>query len=655
LNIQLLLDGGSYPPVPHVTNFTALQAADASAPITVQWAEMGGTVGDFIQVSVSEIGGENDGFIVWESAMPGDSEALDGTDTSVTIPGGVLQPGTDYHAEVLFVKTTDVKLPPASPALSIAGYYKLTGFRIRTAALAGQPLGAEFVRANPKDVWSPPSAVDSAVAFHFSHPMSSNPDDISIDWTKDGGVLGGGTFNYEWTQDGTVLLCKFSTDLPPDSQIGWTLNLGAFKDAAGYALSGEVSGSFRTSAEEAWTPPDVGFMSVIKTRYFVQDGPAPVSEGRYEAFIELEANAANRLRSADVTSIANGRSGPLYADPWDSWEYEAPGEYGSQADLDRFYPNGSYQLELDGLVDGKIPVTLDLGPVDQYPDAPTITNQAALQAVDPNVPINITWEELTDWNNDFETFMPGDGLIELEIVDGRDREVFYMDPFNLENGTQVEIPAGTLKPGKTYQACLYFLRITDIDQTSYPGALAVAAFETQTTFTIKTTGQPLLPAVALQRIGTTAHITANGGDPEESYLLETSSDMKRWSLLDVHWNHALSTYQYDDVDAQFFKARFYRMSPYDFQQPAIPPVSIQGTVWTNNTRTTPVAGATVGTNLDGRTTTTDAQGRFFLITDTPSMGGASNYTIRVTSGAQTKNFGPWAWGDQPRNQVFEMQ
>ena len=64
--------------------------------------------------------------------------------------------------------------------------------------------------------------------------------------------------------------------------------------------------------------------------------------------------------------------------------------------------------------------------------------------------------------------------------------------------------------------------------------------------------------------------------------------------------------------------------------------------------------ATVGTDLDGRTTVTDAQGRFFLITDTPSMGGLTDYTITITSGAQTKDYGPFNWGDQPRGQVFDL-
>jgi hypothetical protein len=82
-------------------------------------------------------------------------------------------------------------------------------------------------------------------------------------------------------------------------------------------------------------------------------------------------------------------------------------------------------------------------------------------------------------------------------------------------------------------------------------------------------------------------------------------------------------------------------------------VTIQGTVWSDNTHTTPVSGAVVGTDLDTQTTVTDNSGCFFLETDTPTIG-MSLYTITVTTGETHKDFGPWSWGDQPREQSYEM-
>lgn len=642
---NLMLTGGPYPSVPHITNFNLLQSATAASATTVQWVPMaGGLPTDFIHVKVMQLGGEDDGTILWQSGMPGEPGALNGASMQAVIPAGTLQAGHDYHAEVMFVKTV-FALP--GPPLEIAGYYKLTGFRIRTAALPGTPLGATLLGSNPLNGWSW-VPVDSAVSFRFSHPMS--PAHISVAWTKDGGPLSTGTFSYHWTQGNTVLLCKFSNDLPPDSEIGWTLNLPGFRDAANFPLSGSPSGSFHTGMDAPETPPDTGFISLVKTSYFQQTGTTPVATGRFEARPQIEANAPNRLKSATLTALTGGRSGPFYADPWDGEEYEVPGEYGSKADLDRFYPNGDYQFTINGLADGVQSVTLSLGSTDQYPDAPTITNLAALQAVDPDAPVTIQWNALTGWSN-----MPdvGGGYIELEILDGYGNELVWVEGMDLESGTQYEVPAGTLQPGRSYQANLYFLRITDLDDTSYEGAFAVAAFESRTRFTIQTTGQPKMPVLALQQLGGTARIHASGGELNLPYALEVSHNLQRWTPLERYWNNE-GGYQYDDTDAQYLKARFYRVRECGLFEQITRPISIQGTVWADDSHSTPVAGAVVGTSLDGQTTVTDAQGRFFLVTDTPSQGGMADYTITITSGALPRNYGPWNWGDQPRNQVFEL-
>jgi len=642
---DLTLTGGAYPSVPHLTNFNALQAANAALPITVQWVGMDdGGPNDFILVTVKQVGGEDDGNTVWQSGMPGESGALDGTSTQTTIPSGVLQPGTDYQGEVRFVKTVQVSL---GTPLEIAGYYKLTGFRIRTVALPGTPLGAKLLRSNPPNNWSG-VPIDATVAFRFSHPMS--PAHISIAWTKDGGPLSTGTFTYHWTQGNTVLLCLFSNNFPPDSQIGWALHLPGFRDAANFPLSGSASGSFHTNNDAAATPPDVGFISWLKTRYFRQTGPTPVPDGRYEAKPEIEANAPNRLKSATLTALPGGPSGPLYADPWDGQEYEVPGEYASKTDLDRFYPNGDYQIVMDGLSDGPQNITLSLGSNDQYPDAPTVTNLAALQAIDPSAPCTIEWNAMPGWSS---IPIVGGGYIEVEILDRYGNEALWVDGSELPIGTQYEIPAGTLQPGRSYQVNLHFLRITDLDAISEEDFSAAAAFESQTIFTIRTTGQPLMPTLGMQRLGNTVRISANGGEPNMMYALEVSHNLQRWTPL-LRYQNVGDTYDHDDSDAQYLNARFYRLRDCGLYEQVTPHVTIQGTVWTNSSHTTPAAAAVVGTSLDGRTTVADAQGRFFLVTDTPSQGGTTNYDIIITSGAQTKHFGPWNWGDQPRNQVFNM-
>lgn len=81
-------------------------------------------------------------------------------------------------------------------------------------------------------------------------------------------------------------------------------------------------------------------------------------------------------------------------------------------------------------------------------------------------------------------------------------------------------------------------------------------------------------------------------------------------------------------------------------------VSIGGTVWTDDTKTEPVAGAVVGTSLDGQTTITDTNGNFFLQTDTSGDYSSKPYTITIKIGSNTTSLGPHSWGDHPVNQDF---
>ncbi len=106
---------------------------------------------------------------------------------------------------------------------------------------------------------------------------------------------------------------------------------------------------------------------------------------------------------------------------------------------------------------------------------------------------------------------------------------------------------------------------------------------------------------------------------------------------------------YYDNDARYLGLRFYRLRDCAEGEMIQMNRSIQGTVWTDQTQSTPVASATVGTSMDGQTIVTDSNGGFFLETDTPNGSGV--YTVHVTSGVTQKDFGPFT-GDQPREQNY---
>ena len=635
------LAGGDYPPVPQVTNWQALQAVAAGGAATVEWSPMGGTAQDFILLGVEDA---ESGETVYQSGEPGAGGALDGTATQAVIPAGALQAGRDYDAELLFVRVADVD---AGETLAVAGYSKMVGFNISVAPTPGVPTGARFAGAVPGN-GAGDVPRDSAVAFRFSKPM--DPTAHAVGWRIDG--TASSAFTYQWIEGDTVLLCRPGGVLPAGVEVEWSLDPGGFRDAAGFAPSGAGEGSFRTG-EDAECPPDVNGVFVLKQREFSQTGATPVPTGTWDSEVGLSLGAFNRVRSATVTVVANGRTASPDRDPWDPEMY-IDGDYASKADLDRFFANGDYQFVLDTLADGSNKnVTLTLGPADAYPDAPVVANVAALQGVDPAAPVTITWGALPGWSVDMGV---GSGVIELEIErPGGDEVVWVEGPGLNPGGTSFTIPAGTLWPGRTYQAYLHFIRIADLEQDAYPDAFGAAGFESTTRFTVQTAGTPVLPALALQPNGTGMDVLAAGGEHGTECVLETSPDMIRWlpqATLWI-WEDAGS---YWDGDAHYLGKRFYRLRDRLEGEEVWPHITIQGTVWSDGSRTTPVAGATVGTDLDSRTVVTDAAGRFFLETDTPTSDGSGGqaYTIKVTTGSGTASFGPGIWGDQPREQHFEL-
>lgn len=639
-SVTVNLGGGIYPPVPRITNYSTLQSANSAVNTVVQWSAFtGGTATDFIMLTVSDKNGSQ----VFETAGPGAAGSLNGTATQATIPASTLLAGHSYDAEVLFVKVVDMK---TGYGTAIAGYYKLVGFGIQAAAQSGVAMGADLKRVIPSDYQSD-VARDSAVVFRFTHPM--NPSYQAVGWSGSG--LNPANFTYQWKDGNRVLWCKYIGALPAGARIDWTLDLTGFRDSAGFRLSGSRSGYFTTTMDEPESPPDVDGFYVVKAQGFRQTGTAPVATGMFGCDSTVELAAFNRaFEPATLTVGATATTGRLQPSEWDPM-MGIEATFASKTDLDRFFANGTLTFNLTTVADGVKSLVLDLGTTDNYPAAPTVTNLASLQAINPSSDTTITWNALSGWS---PAMFVGSGRIELEIENDQGNEVMWVDNEDLTSGTQCTIPAGTLWPGRTYHISLGFIRITDHDG-SYGAWGGAAGFQSITEFTIRTAGTPVMPNLAISRAGMGMSVNISGGEPQRSYVVETSRDMQRWLPQEERWIGDGSQFnEYYDDDARYLGSRYYRLRDRGENEMVQRHVTIQGTVWTNSSRTTPVAGAVVGTTLDGRTVVTDTTGRFFLETDTLSNYGSTPYTVTVASGAQSKSFGPWTWGDQPREAVFEM-
>jgi hypothetical protein len=645
-SVTATLTGEVYPPIPKVTNFTALQSINSSTATPVEWNSMGGTSTDFVLCSVRD---DETNATAFESPGPGQPGALNGLSTSVVIPAGLLEAGRIYAMELMFVKVVDSKEPPAAYCTVFAGYSRTSQLEIATTAPAGQSLHADLDETIPANYgWN--IAGNSLVSFRFTRPMS--PSHQSINWSGTGLVPA--NFSYEWRDGNRILLCRYSSNLPANTDINWSLDLTGFRDANDVPLTGTRSGSFHTSPDPPEASSDATNCFLIKAKGYLQTGTSPVASGMWGCDAEVAMSAYNRVKEPLILNIAaNSTTSRLWPDEWDA-DFYAEATYADQAHLDLYFPNGDFSFSLPTVADGNKTVTLSLGTTDDYPAPPTVSNLAALQAIDPTTATQISWTAPADWNPEPTA---DSTFIEVEIENEQGNEVLWFSPGERPtNDNGCVIPAGSLFPGRTYRVWLTFVKVKDIDQTY---GWCATGFQTITEFSIKTTGTPAMPDVAIGRNNNGTFLNLTAAEPYRNYVMEISRDLVRWLPQQSIWmGQTDSTNQWYDNDAQYLPKRFYRlrdMTAAEMEDGWINPnVDIQGVVYADGSHTTTVAGAIVGTTLDDQTVTTDPAGGFFLETATNFNNdpAGQSYSVKITVSGQTKTYGPFT-GAHPRNQYYE--
>ncbi len=131
---------GSYPPTPHILNYTPAQAVNPGADFMVQWNGFtGATANDSVTFSIAN---PLTGWY-WVAPDPCVPRLLPNTATSVTIPAGTLQAGTTYQASLIYSRMTDYKTN-AIPDISLMAWLrKSVDFTMKTTGTSTS--GARFI------------------------------------------------------------------------------------------------------------------------------------------------------------------------------------------------------------------------------------------------------------------------------------------------------------------------------------------------------------------------------------------------------------------------------------------------------------------------------------------------------------------------------
>jgi len=302
--------------------------------------------------------------------------------------------------------------------------------------------------------------------------------------------------------------------------------------------------------------------SLVKRQEFLQTNnlaPVAASASNFLAIAHLQTPGTNNVTAATLT-VPGG--GPV---PFPTNNFTLLSAFTSQAALDASFPAGTYQINLTGVQDGVVSLTLNV-PATAFPNAPQVAGYDLLQNVNPHRAVPIVW-------NNFSGGTAGD-FIRLEIFDperlnqdGSFQTVFstpQLGEFTALTGTTsgVLVPADTLQPGKNYQAMLVFAKVCTLDTTNYPGVIGSTRMVSATAFNLHTHGtHPSAPIIG-GIIRTNAQTFLQFfGETNRAHRIEFATDLKLRNWTGFATNSAFDGNNTILDGGNNGSVRFYRIVP----------------------------------------------------------------------------------------------
>jgi len=230
---------------------------------------------------------------------------------------------------------------------------------------------------------------------------------------------------------------------------------------------------------------DTEVFIIFKERIFRQldaSGPMATPDEHIFLGVVLASDSASVL-SASITHP--DQSLIQLIDEGDEWFFAR--EFAEASQLDASFPDGVYTFNITGANDGAKTIPLNLS--GSFVDPVLVSNYSELQAIDPEQSVSIQWA-MPDGAS-------ADDFI-LVYVEGCSEDDEFESPLPWESGalngnaTEFVIPAGRLNPGTVYYVDINYFRVVDqnpMDGEYYPGVYGIAAFATNLSFDIQTTGE----------------------------------------------------------------------------------------------------------------------------------------------------------------------
>lgn len=192
--VSNVLAAGPFPPAPGIANLGDAQAINPANDFTLTWnAFPGGRTNDLIYCTIQTV----TGMVVQTSSLPGASNAMDGTVTSILIPANTLKPGHSYIGRLGFVTVQSTVTNQYPGAFGATLYLSQSDFYIKTTG-AGDTTPPNVVATIPAN-GSTGVPTNLPVVFTFNKTMMHSWD---ISWT-------GGTAT-NWTAGFDTNMLRFA-------------------------------------------------------------------------------------------------------------------------------------------------------------------------------------------------------------------------------------------------------------------------------------------------------------------------------------------------------------------------------------------------------------------------------------------------------------
>jgi hypothetical protein len=301
---------------------------------------------------------------------------------------------------------------------------------------------------------------------------------------------------------------------------------------------------------------NVSFLGIAKTASFSQTSassvvPAVDAPFSFRAFVGLAP--AGKLLLA-ILFPPNGNTAPLILPPGGRI-FSLEKSFAGEGDLNEAYPPGVYDILTHTFAHAAELPSMTL-PADTFPDPPRLKNYGAAQNIDSQADVTLSWNPFNGAGKD--------DLVQLQVMDSRGREIFATPGLGATNAlsgdtTFIVIPAGTLPANERCLGKLFFGKFTSLDRISYPNAVVLVGFFSQTSFTLGTL-TPIPPPLRID-----AALASHGlfqlefpSRPGKGYQLESSSDLAAWHSV-LTTNATGSSISFLDVETPTLPLRFFRV------------------------------------------------------------------------------------------------